>query len=279
MPHDSNGAGVGPAESGDALDRGGLARAVRTEDADDLALGDVEVDSVHRDGAAVALPAGHGPRWSTWPPTYRSREGRRPPRDLAAGSAGAYVLGQDDGCRLPTSCARPPLERMTSPGALDLGHAAASARRWAEAYERLGEVESTAGLPAADLELFAMVAALRGRSSVSIDVLTRAHEAHLQDGDQEGAVRTAAWLALELIDLGEYSRSAGWVGRGTRLAEGLAKPSSVAGLARIPPALAELGAGNALEASRHFQEVAEIAQRCSTIRNSARSPHSARASA
>ena len=53
--HDADGAGVGRPQSDDTLDRRGLARTVRTEDAEDLALFDRERDVVDRDSSRVRL--------------------------------------------------------------------------------------------------------------------------------------------------------------------------------------------------------------------------------
>jgi DNA-binding CsgD family transcriptional regulator len=149
---------------------------------------------------------------------------------------------------------------MTSSTALDVGRAAVGARRWAEAYERLVQADTGEGLTAPDVELLATVASLRGESEAAVDALTRAHEAYLAEDDQESAARTAAWLALKLIDLGDYSRSAGWVARAQRLADGLTRPSAVAGLAGVPPALAVLASGDPDAALRRFEEIAEIAE-------------------
>ena len=52
---DPDGAGVGRPETGDRLDGGCLAGAVRSEDAEDLALLDGEGDAVDRRAVAVVL--------------------------------------------------------------------------------------------------------------------------------------------------------------------------------------------------------------------------------
>ncbi|WP_448002880.1 LuxR C-terminal-related transcriptional regulator [Agromyces bauzanensis] len=150
---------------------------------------------------------------------------------------------------------------MTSFGALDLGRAAAAERRWAEAYEHLARADSTDGLAVSDLELLAMVAFLRGEGNAAVTALTRAHEASLTNGDMEAAARTAAWLALYQIELGDLSHNFEWVPRGLRLASGIAEPSAVAGLVQVPPAVAQLASGDPLGARRRFQEIGEIADR------------------
>jgi len=54
-PQHADPSGIGLAESLEDLHGGGLPGAVRAEDAEDLALGDLERDVPHRHGVAVAL--------------------------------------------------------------------------------------------------------------------------------------------------------------------------------------------------------------------------------
>jgi DNA-binding CsgD family transcriptional regulator len=150
---------------------------------------------------------------------------------------------------------------MTPSTALELGRTAVEERRWAEAYERLTEADSAESLSARDLELLATTVSLRADTAEAVDVLTRAHAAYLADDDQVGATRTAGWIALELLDLGDVYRSGAWVARGIRLADRLAEPSALTGLVRIVPALSELMTGNTAEAMRRFDEIAAIADR------------------
>lgn len=150
---------------------------------------------------------------------------------------------------------------MTSSGALDLGRSAAAAHRWAEAYELLARADAVDGLAPPDLELLATVAFLRGEAEAAVAALTRAHEASLAHGDTEGAARTAAWLALYQIELGDMSHNFEWVPKGLRLATGIAEPSAVAGLVQVPPAVAQLASGDPLGAKRRFEEIGVIADR------------------
>ena len=108
---------------------------------------------------------------------------------------------------------------MTSSSALDAGRAAAAEHRWADAYELLARVDATDGLGASDLDLLGTVALLRGEPQASVDALTRAYEAHLADDDTAGAARSAGWLVLNLIELGDFTRSVAWAARAMRLVE------------------------------------------------------------
>lgn len=150
---------------------------------------------------------------------------------------------------------------MTPSTALDLGRIAVADSRWADAFEQLSRADSTDGLAAADLELLATTAFLRGDGPAGVDVFTRAHAIYASADDRVGATRTAAWIALVLMDLGDVFRSRSWASRGIRLADDLAEPGSLRGLARIVPALSELMTGDAAEALRRFEEISAIARR------------------
>lgn len=150
---------------------------------------------------------------------------------------------------------------MTPSTALDLGRVAVADRRWADAYERLAAVDSTEGLAAPDLELYATTAFLRGEGAVAADALARAHAGYASADDLVGATRTAAWIALVLLDLGDVFRSRSWAQRGIRLADAFPEPSALSGLVRIVPALSELMIGDAIEAVRRFEHMSAIAHR------------------
>ncbi|WP_448808595.1 LuxR C-terminal-related transcriptional regulator [Agromyces bauzanensis] len=150
---------------------------------------------------------------------------------------------------------------MTSSSALDAGRTAAAERRWAEAYELLARVDATDGLASSDLELLATVALLRGEPPASIAALSRAYEAHLAGEDTAGAARSAGWLALNLIELGDFTRSVTWAARAMRVANAMAEPGALAGFVRLAPAVAQLGSGEPGEARRRFEEVLTIAER------------------
>ena len=150
---------------------------------------------------------------------------------------------------------------MTSSSALDAGRAAAAEHRWADAYELLARVDATDGLAASDLDLLGTVALLRGEPPASVDALTRAYEAHLAGDDTAGAARSAGWLALNLIELGDFTRSVAWAARAMRLVSAMAEPGALAGFVRLAPAVAQLGSGNPAEARQEFEEVLAIAER------------------
>ena len=150
---------------------------------------------------------------------------------------------------------------MTSSSELDAGRTAAADRRWADAYERLARIDATDGLAASDLELLATVALLRGEPPASIDAWSRAYAGHLASDDTPGAARSAGWLALQLIELGDFTNSVLWAARAMRVANAMAEPGSLAGFVRLAPAVGQLGSGNPTEAVHRFEEVVAIAER------------------
>jgi DNA-binding NarL/FixJ family response regulator len=150
---------------------------------------------------------------------------------------------------------------MNPSTSLDAGRAAAADRRWADAYERLAGVEATEGLAASDLELLATAALLRGEPQAAVDALSRAYERHLADGNTAGAARSAGWLALDLIELGDFTRSVVWAARGMRLVNAMPEPGALAGFVRLAPAVGQMGSGDPGEARHRFEEVLAIAER------------------
>jgi DNA-binding NarL/FixJ family response regulator len=91
-------------------------------------------------------------------------------------------------------------------------------RDWVAAYEGLSAAGSDA-LLAADFADLATAAFLVGRHNDCIQALQRAHQAHLAAGDQQAAVRSAFWLAMTLMDRGEFAVASGWISRAERLLE------------------------------------------------------------
>ena len=150
---------------------------------------------------------------------------------------------------------------MISSSALDAGRAAAAERCWADAYELLARVDATDGLAASDLDLLATVALLRGEPQASVDASSRAYEAHLAGEDTASAARSAGWLALNLIELGDFTRSVTWAARAMRLVNGMAEPGVLARFVRLGPAVAQLGSGNPAEAAQESKRILAIAER------------------
>ena len=92
-------------------------------------------------------------------------------------------------------------------------------RAWTQAHKLFVSIDETASLAPEDLERLAVAAYMLGLDEQQLEVLARAHHAHLRDGDRPGAVRAAFWLGVHLVIRGEMGRATGWLGRAQRLVE------------------------------------------------------------
>ena len=72
-------------------------------------------------------------------------------------------------------------------------------------------------LGADDLERLAVAAYMLGDEGEYLAVLERAHQAHLEAGAVEPAIRCAFWIGLQLTFRGELGGATGWLGRAQRL--------------------------------------------------------------
>lgn len=150
---------------------------------------------------------------------------------------------------------------MNAPTALDRGRAAYRGHRWSEAIAELGRAERESTTRPEDLEHLATSAFLVGNAQDGVDALTRAHEAFLGAGDTAGATRCAAWLGMQLMDLGDRARSAGWFARAQRLVEADPEAGAGQGFLLIPAGLGALYAGDGAGAAAAFEQAAEFAHR------------------
>lgn len=164
----------------------------------------------------------------------------------------------------PARVARSGGSVMGAAAALERGRAAVADHRWREACERLAEARAGRpdGLAGPDLELLATASLLRGQTTAAVETMTNAHDLYLARGDTVGAARTAGWLALELLEIGDLPLSGTWISRGMRLVARLDDSDPVGGrVALVPAALTGLFVGNFEEGVRKFEEIAVIASR------------------
>ena len=147
-----------------------------------------------------------------------------------------------------------------SPTPLELGRAHYAARSWQAAVDHLTQADDDGGLSGHDLELLAVATALTGRTSAGVDVLTRAHERFLGDGDVVAAARCAGWIGMQLMLLGERATSGGWFARANRLVQESAEPCSVEGFLLIPAGLGAMYGGDPGNAAAMFGRAAQIGE-------------------
>ena len=99
---------------------------------------------------------------------------------------------------------------------VERGRDARARRAWREAYELLSAADTAEPLEAEDLEALATAAYMLGRDD-DVQLLERAHHAHLASGAETRAARSAFWIGMTLADRGALGPASGWLGRSERL--------------------------------------------------------------
>ena len=112
-----------------------------------------------------------------------------------------------------------------------------------------------------DLELLATTAFMLGRDDEYLEVLERAHHAHLEAGETLPAVRNAVWIGLILLTRGEMGPGGGWVGRAQRLLEREPGDSVERGYLLMPLAFQHEAAGDFESGAAVAAEAAAMAER------------------
>lgn len=150
---------------------------------------------------------------------------------------------------------------MTLSADLDRGRTAFAEHRWSEAISALTLADQDGGLPPQDLEHLSTAALVTGQETIGIDTATRAHEAFLADGDFTSAARSAGWIGMYLMGMGDGARASGWFSRAKRVLQSNPEPCSVEGFLLIPAALGALYGGDVAGAARLFGEAFAAGQR------------------
>lgn len=150
---------------------------------------------------------------------------------------------------------------MDSAELLERGRRAFEGHAWPEAYDYLTAAERAAPLPPEDLERAATAAYLAGHDQASTELWARAHQAGLDRGEPEQAVRCAVWLAFGLMQRGEMAQGGGWLARAQRLVDEHALDCVEQGYLLLPGALMAAGSGHIDVALARFEEVAAVARR------------------
>jgi DNA-binding CsgD family transcriptional regulator len=150
---------------------------------------------------------------------------------------------------------------MSDGDVLDEGRRAFGRRAWAEAYDRLSAADRRVALGADDLERLATAAYLTGHDAASSDAWTRAHQARLDAGDPEGAVRCAFWLGFGFVQRGEVAQGGGWMARARSLVDERRLDCVESAYLLVPAALMALDRGDHDTAGRLFDEAGAAARR------------------
>ncbi len=132
---------------------------------------------------------------------------------------------------------------------------------WTEAYEAFGRADAAAPLEAGDVELLGSAAAMLGRDDEWIRCLERAHQLHLDAGDELRAVRCGFWIGMNLAVRGELGPAIGWFSRSQRLLEHEERESVEHGYLLVPEAFRQDFDGDVAAAAETLRQAAEIAER------------------
>jgi len=143
---------------------------------------------------------------------------------------------------------------------IEQGRRAFVLRAWGEAYGWLVAADAEGTVGPEDLQRLAVCGFLTGEDSVAEDAWARAHQAFLDRGEVEAAVRCALWLGIVLITgRGDEQRGGGWIARAQRLLEvEELQDTAVRGYVLLPAGLRELDVGDPGLARDVFVEAAEI---------------------
>ena len=141
------------------------------------------------------------------------------------------------------------------------GREAYASRAWLDAYTALSEADRISPLEAADLDLLATSASLVGRLDEYLTLLERAHLAHLAEGDNLAAARSAGWLGMTLAIGGEIGPASGWFGRAQRLVEREGQDCVERGWLLLPVVFQRETAGDFSGADEAAAQAIEIAER------------------
>jgi DNA-binding CsgD family transcriptional regulator len=144
---------------------------------------------------------------------------------------------------------------------LDRGLEAFARRAWAQAFAELSRADAASPLAPAMLERLAMAAYLVGRDVESEELLSRAHQSFLSNGDPVSAARCAVWITFGLFSRGDRARAAGWAQRAHRLIDDGHLDSAEQGYLIVLSALKAVGEGDVESARQRFGDAAAIGER------------------
>lgn len=144
---------------------------------------------------------------------------------------------------------------------LERGRACCARGAWSDAHGLLSSADQLAALGAEDLELLATSAYMLGRDEEYLSVLERAHQLYLDAGEPLRAARTAFWVGMQLMLVGEMGRGTGWLGRARRLVEREADECVEQGYLLMPLAFQREAMGELAAAAATAGDAATIGER------------------
>ncbi len=144
---------------------------------------------------------------------------------------------------------------------LQRGRALCAQGAWRAAHAALAQADTSADLAAEDLRLFATAAYMLGREDEYVETLARAHQVHVDAGDDARAARTAFWIGMHLMTTGEIGRGGGWLGQAQRHLAGLGEDCVEHGYLLLPLVFQREAAGDLPGAAAAARDAVAIAER------------------
>ena len=127
---------------------------------------------------------------------------------------------------------------------LERGRESYARQAWADAWRLLSEADRAGPLAAEDLELLATTEYMLGRDDDHIAVMERAHQAHLDAGEELRAARCAFWVGMQLSVRGDLGHASGWLARAQRLIDAHGTDCVERGYLLLPAAFASEASGD-----------------------------------
>ena len=148
-------------------------------------------------------------------------------------------------------------KKSTRAQLLEQGRESFRTKAWGTAYSQLSDADTASPLGPEYLVELAQSALLIGKESEGAELLTRAHQAFLNQADTARAVRCAFWLGFTALLNGEVARANGWLSRAARLLDGC--PDCVErGYLLLPAAYRSFRAGELVAAHATFVQAAAV---------------------
>jgi DNA-binding NarL/FixJ family response regulator len=138
--------------------------------------------------------------------------------------------------------------------------AAYERRRWQQAFELFTRADATEPLDADDLWRLASSADLAGHLELTLQLLERLHQLHIDCGRSLRAARAAFWLGVRMMLMGEHARAGGWFGRAQRIVERETDACAEQGFLLVPVAIRHFMTGDAAAARETAARVADIGE-------------------
>jgi DNA-binding CsgD family transcriptional regulator len=132
---------------------------------------------------------------------------------------------------------------------------------WGEACEQLEAADRSSPLGAGDLERLATCLYMLGRKGEYLEVLERAYQVHLDEGDELAAVRAAFWIGANLARDGQMGPASGWLGRARRVLDKRSQDSVERGYLLLPAVFEREAKGDLDGAAEAADEAAAIGER------------------